>query len=96
MHRVDISKRALKQLDAAARWWEEHRDKAPEAFDEDMTAAFEDLAETPLIGNPVHSRRPGLRRLLIPRIRYYVYYRVESATVRIKAIWHASRRPPRL
>jgi len=98
MRVVTFSPRARRQIRAAANWWEEHRDKAPEAFDQDLSSAVESLATTPfLAATPVRSRKPGIRRMLLERIRYYLYYRVFSNDeVEIVAIWHASRRPPRL
>lgn len=97
MHRLVISLRAQNQLAQAARWWLKNRDKAPEAFDEDVAEAYVSIMATPRMGQPAHSRKGGLRRVLLPRIRYYLYYRVTADDdIEVVSIWHASRRPPRL
>lgn len=97
MPQIIIAARAQKQLAAAARWWLRHRDKAPEAFEEDVAHAYATIAASPTIGTPVRSRRGGMRRLPLPRIRYYIYYRaVRDDVIEVAAIWHFSRRPPRL
>jgi plasmid stabilization system protein ParE len=71
--------------------------RGPEAFDEDFTQATNDIAETPFIGKPAPARKPGLRKLLLPRIRCYVYYRVISENeIEVVCLWHGSRRPPAL
>jgi plasmid stabilization system protein ParE len=84
---------ALGQLDEARRWWSSNRDKAPQAFDEDVDAMFELLEDRPtLVGRPV-ARDPRVRRTYLGRIRYYVYFQIDGArdVVEILAIWHGSR-----
>ncbi|HEX6793352.1 MAG TPA: type II toxin-antitoxin system RelE/ParE family toxin [Casimicrobiaceae bacterium] len=90
--KVRVSKRAQAQIERAAQWWDEHRDLAPQAFDEDIAKAFLLLAAEPLIGAPFPSRRArGLRRLHLARIRYNLYYRIRRRTVEVVAFWHTSR-----
>jgi plasmid stabilization system protein ParE len=97
MHRLIVSKRAQNQLARAALWWSKNRDKAPEAFDEDLAEAYASLIATPRMGQPIPSRKGGLRRVLLPRIRYYLYYGITGdGDIEVTAFWHASRRPPRL
>jgi plasmid stabilization system protein ParE len=96
MRRVITSPRAQRQLRAAERWWLSHRDKAPAAFDEDLQEGVESIVRNPTIYPFVNARR-GIRRMLLERIRYYVYYRVNKRDeIELLSIWHASRRPPRL
>jgi plasmid stabilization system protein ParE len=94
---INLSPRARRQLLAALSWWYANRDKAPNAFDEDLNATWELLENAPEIGKAVSARRPGVRRILMERVRYYVYYRVvTSDAIQIIAVWHSSRRPPLL
>jgi plasmid stabilization system protein ParE len=99
-YRVRVAPQASRQIREAARWWIENRPKAPNAFGDDLEAAFRLLNELPSVGERViHSRLQGLRRLLVTRIRYHVYYAVdrETRTVEILALWHTGRgTPPRL
>ena len=88
--------RADRQIRAARRWWLQNRDKAPEAFDEDLDRAFELIERFPNIAPRVHIRRGTARRLTIERIRYYMYYRVHPDRIEVIFFWHTSRRPPRL
>ena len=90
--KVRVSKRAQDQIERAARWWDEHRDLAPQAFDEDIAKAFLLLGAEPLIGAPFPSQSArGLRRLHLARIRYHLYYRIRRRTVEVVAFWHTSR-----
>ena len=76
---VRVTKRAQAQIDRAALWWDENRDRAPEAFDEDLAEAFLLLSAEPGVGAPViHARAQGVRRLHLARIRYHLYYRISG------------------
>lgn len=96
MRAVIIMPRAKRQLRAAEAWWLKHRDKAPAAFDADMDAALAAIAESPSI-YPWFNASRGIRRMLVERVRYYVYYRLNAQDdIEVLSIWHASRRAPRL
>ena len=97
MRVVIVLPRAQRQFRKALDWWERNRDKAPMALLDDFIETRELIAETPSIGKVYRGRGPGVRRVLMERVRYYVYYRLNADDdVEIIAIWHASRRPPRL
>ena len=93
-YRFRVAPGAEAQIRDAANWWIENRPKAPEAFAEDLERAFEIISSLPGTGEPVvHSRLKGLRRLLMGRVRYHLYYHVdqERETVEVLALWHTSR-----
>ncbi len=93
---IELTNLAERQLLAARAWWRRNRDKAPGAFDEEMDSALLYISENLSICTAYrNARRPGVRRLLIERIRYYVYFRVAGTSIQVLRIWHASRRPPR-
>ena len=93
---IAFSARAQREIEEAAQWWLEHRDKAPLAFEEDLAKVLDIIDHAPNIGQLVPSRTRFLRRILLPRVRYYLYYRDTAPGVEVLALWHASRRPPRL
>ena len=87
---------AFGQLDEARRWWLANRDKAPQAFDEDIDEVIELLGDRPmLVGRPV-ARDPRVRRAHLRRIRYYLYFQIdeERDLVEVLAVWHGSRGSP--
>ena len=96
--------RTTPQADASilttAKWWREHRDKAPDLFEQELRGTVELLRGAPELGQPY--RRvgvPGARRLLLPRTRYHIYYVYDRAAdmVVVLALWSAVRgRGPRL
>ena len=90
--KVWVTKRAQAQIDRAAIWWDENRDLAPEAFDEDLAEAFSLLSVEPGIGAPVtNAHIPGVKRLHLARIHYFLYYRVHRGEVQVLRMWHTSR-----
>ena len=93
--RVKISTRAGSQIRQVAAWWAENRTKAPGAVREDVGEALALLAHQPFLGSPCTSIGTlELRRLLLGRLRYFLYYRVTEKTADIVAFWHASRGEP--
>ncbi|HQY58877.1 MAG: type II toxin-antitoxin system RelE/ParE family toxin [Nitrospira sp.] len=78
----------------AAEWWVSNRPKAPDTFAIELERAIQILASQPLIGSQARNvKLAGVRRLHLPRVRYYLYYRVIShpEVVEILALWHTSR-----
>ena len=94
---VVATRRAQQQVATARAWWRAHRDKAPHAFDEALDDALDRLSLSPAIGERVRtSRRSGMRRWHIERIRYAMYYVIEGDLLIVLSFWHTSRRPPKL
>ena len=95
--RIKVSKRASHQIQQAASWWAENRPAAPGAVRKDIGEALALLAQEPGIGSPCEGTRlSGIRRLLLSRIRYFIYYRATSQSLDVLAVWHMSRgnQPP--
>jgi len=89
---VRISARAAAQVRQAAQWWQENRPSAPGAVRADFGEAIALLAEQPGIGAQYEgARTPGVRRLYLSRIRYFVYYKAENSELQVLAFWHVSR-----
>jgi len=91
---VRIVASAGKAILDAAEWWVANRPKAPDAFTVELERAIQILASQPLIGARARNiKLAGIRRLHLPRVHYYLYYRVTShaEAVEILALWHTSR-----
>lgn len=95
-YEVIIAPRAAADLAAVNAWWRENRPAAPALFIDEFTAV---LAEGNLRGMLVRRIDPPVRRVLLVRTRYHVYYDFEHEMRRVQvlAIRHAARgRGPRL
>lgn len=93
MPTLELTSLAARQIAAAREWWLAHRNKAPDAFDDDLDALLgrlEDRAR--IVGRPVVGQT-GVRRVYLKRIRYFVYFEEidDGARVRVLALWHGSR-----
>jgi len=94
--RLQVSKQAAEQIEEAARWWRAHR-AARELFAAEIARGFDLIATQPGIGTKVVAPDDmrGLRRLHLPRIRYYIYYAPAGTdTIKVVAVWHSSRGTP--
>jgi plasmid stabilization system protein ParE len=92
--RLRITSRAARQVRTAGEWWHRNRRLAPAAFADDVEAALSFVVQRPYAGEPVrHPRHGDVRRRLLRRIRYHIYYSVSEAheTVTVLAFWHSSR-----
>ena len=93
---LQVTRRAAREIRAASSWWDENRPAAPEAFRDAIDKAFELIRSQPDIGAiATNVRLPGVRRILLSKIRYYLYYRLRERprTVEVVALWHTSRYP---
>jgi plasmid stabilization system protein ParE len=82
--RVKVSARAASQIRKAAEWWAENRPAAPGAVRIDIGEVLALLAQQPGIGTAYEgSRTKGVRRLLVGRIRHFVYYHATSDTLEV-------------
>jgi plasmid stabilization system protein ParE len=93
-YRVELSPEALEQAQAIRSWWIENRPAAPDLFVEELGAAIRKLGAVPRSGARYQATTQSeMRRVLMPRTRYHVYYTVDddARLVRVHTIWHMSR-----
>jgi len=89
---IKISAQAAAQIEAAARWWSENRPAAPDAIADDTSEMLAVLSRHPGAGSPArNSRVPGVRRIHLPRVRYFLYYRVTQDALEILHFRHSAR-----
>jgi plasmid stabilization system protein ParE len=93
-YRVGFSRVAAAQVDTIESWWRENRPAAREMFRREIETAVRLLETSPLIGKSyAEAPVPDVRRMLIGRSRYHVYWEVDatSGAVTILAVWYAGR-----
>lgn len=92
--RVELSPQARDQLTTINTWWARNRPAAPTLVAEELETAIEQLATSPESGRLHAANEPTIvRKLLMPRSRYHLYYEVDQAggLVTVLAVWHAVR-----
>ena len=90
--RVITTPAAESHISAIDAWWRAHRTAAPTLFLTELEEALDVLEQVPFAGAP-YSLSPiaGVRRLLLPKSRYHVYYVVVGDAAVVLTVWHASR-----
>ena len=91
MNRVELAPRALEQVRLIDGWWRENRLAAPTLFAEEIAHALEQLERGVLFGVPYPFPLFEVRRFLLPKSRYHIFYSVDGDVVKVRAVWHASR-----
>ena len=62
------------------------------AVRKDLEDALNMLVEQPGVGTKVETgRSPQVRRFLLNRISYHLYYRVRRSELEVLSVWHTSR-----
>jgi toxin ParE1/3/4 len=87
-----VEARALRQAIDAQRWWLTNRGAAPLLLRDELARVGALLAENPAIGLQVRGR--DVRRVVLPRTGYVLFYRVRSRAQRVEilALVHSGRR----
>ena len=78
------------QIAELGAWWRRNRTSAPNLFRDNLRKTFATLAESPLIGTPYECEGvPGLRRILVRKTPYHVYYvpALEGGKLYVVAVW---------
>jgi hypothetical protein len=98
--KLRVAQRALVEGERATRWWRSNRPSAPSLFEDELDAALAFVRASPALGSLFGTRRERqVRRVLLPRTQYYLYYRFDRGDdhALILSIWSAVRgRGPRL
>ena len=89
---VKVTPIAAGQIQKAAEWWLANRDKAPQAFKEEIERGFALISQRPDVGaKATNVKLKDVRRIHLSRIRYFLYYRAIEERVEVLALWHSSR-----
>ena len=91
--RVELSAEADAQVAEIDAWWRENRLAATD----ELERAFDDLATMPTLGTVYKQGSRAVRRLLLHRTHYYLYFIEEADRLYVVAVWSCFRgRGPKL
>lgn len=90
--RLKISDRALREMGEAYEWYEEQVTGLGTEFLEALDAQFELIARSPQL---YAETQRGVRRALLSRFPYGVFYAFKGKIVSILGVVHTSRHPRR-
>lgn len=89
--KVALSGEAEGQVEAIDAWWREYRPSAPGLFTDELDQALSDLAATPSLGTTYRAGSQTVRRLLLRRCHYHLYFIEEQDRIYVVAVWSAFR-----
>jgi len=73
-------------------WWRENRPAAPFAVRDELARALALITVQPGLGAPATNvRLRGVRRLLLARVGYWLYYCEAADQIDVIAFWHVKR-----
>ena len=90
--RVALRVEAFAHMAEAFSWYQREREGLGWQFLDDLDAMFALLVEQPELGPELHR---NVRRALLKRFPYAVYYQLVPELVDVRAILHTRRRPRR-
>jgi hypothetical protein len=91
---VEFTTLAAQQIRTAEEWWRVNRTAAPHALRLELDRALILISGQPRIGSHANEvRLAGVRRVFLPIIKQYLYYRVLDSPDRLQvvALWHVRR-----
>lgn len=91
-HRVTVSTRAVREIGEAYEWYEEQVPGLGKELIEALEAQFEAIAQSPWL---YAETQQGIRRALLSRFPYGVFYASKGDIVSILGVVHTSRDPRR-
>jgi plasmid stabilization system protein ParE len=89
---VVFERRAARELEEIVVWWRKNRPSSPDLFVAELEGMLAVVALMPSLGVPARSERArDVRRVLLNKTKYHVYYRVRLGTLAVLSVWHAAR-----
>ncbi len=88
--KLHLGKRLLRQVERHEAWWAQNRPSAPDLFAREFRDTLELISAPPGAGVAWPTqRRPTLRRILMPKTRNHVYFRVDSTrgVIYLLGVW---------
>ena len=94
---VELSEEAEGQVDEIDAWWRANRLAASDLFAGELEQALADLGALPSLGTIYEVGTQTVRRLLLYRSHYHLYFVHEPDRIYVVAVWSALRgRGPKL
>lgn len=89
--RVELSDEAYEQVREIDAWWRENRHAAPDLFANELEQALLTLEQKPMLGTRYEAGVKEVRRLLLRRTHFHVYFIEREERLYVVAVWSAFR-----
>lgn len=88
--KVELSGEARAAIERADAWWRANRPAAPDLFADELDQALTALGSSPGLGLR-YEPKVDIRRLLLRRTGYHLYFLEQAAGVYVVTLWSAYR-----
>jgi plasmid stabilization system protein ParE len=88
---VELSEEADAQVDEIDAWWRQNRRRAPHLFRDELEKALADLEAMPSLGTHYRAGSEPMRRVLLRRTHYHLYFIEEPERIYVVAVWSCFR-----
>ena len=88
--KVELSDEAKAEVARVDAWWRQNRPAAPDLFLDELEQALTALADAPALGT-LYGPKPGVRRLLLKRAHYQLYFIEQADRVFVVSVWSTFR-----
>ena len=90
---IEISPAAERGITDAVQWYRSKSPTAADLFTSIVFDSLETLSHSPLSWAKISDK--GLRKFVLPRYPYSLFFTVQGSTVKIMAVAHHRRAPPK-
>ena len=95
--KVELSEEARGQVREIDAWWRENRPAARDLFARELANALTMLEQMPTLGTRYEEGSKPVRRILLRRSHYHLYFDEQAERLFVVAVWSAHRgRGPKL
>ena len=89
--KVELSDEAHEQVGKIDAWWRANRPTSPDLFTDELAQALTRLEGTPNLGTTYEARGKTVRRLLLRRTHYHLYFVEQADRLFVVAMWSTFR-----
>ena len=89
--KIRFASRALREINEMADYYLEHSPQGGVKVERAIKMRLRHLRTSPLLGRQVGEE--GVRRLVVPKYPYKIFYRIEDDTIEVLSVFHTSRDP---
>ena len=89
--KVELSDEAHEQARKVDAWWRANRLAAPDLFTNELALALANLESSPTLGTTYEAGGKTVRRILLRRTHYHLYFVEQADRLFVLALWSAFR-----
>lgn len=90
--KIEITEDAKQELEKSVKWYESRKKGLGKEFKEEVKKTVKTIEQNPE-QNPKAGDNENIRRALVYRFPFIIFYLIQQTTIKIFSIFHTSRNP---